>query len=869
MKNRKIILKSILIMIMIFSNISLVYGEDEQSETVGTAEFVDENGNITEIEVQDGTTGEDETEEYSPMARTVSTANMVNFNCSKAGITTSYTDYNTGQAGYLSKANGADAAFLGYENGKVKFMMSGVVGLVSTSSVEVLNKGTYYASNYEVNSSGSLYHYIATNVNAKGNSNGQRPNYNYVGQAPSYLSRGVEYYSYDGHYFYTNYNTMISDYRNNVRSHSVNPSNPYYNYYQYLPLRSKTNYTGTQLNTYLNRKGSGSKLYNTGNIFIKYQNIYGVNALMAASLAIHESGWGVSSIAVNKNNLFGLNAVDSNPSGNASVFSSVDACIKDFCANWMSKWYLNANYTRHFRGGYFGDLGSGIFVDYSSDPYEGEKVAIYASSMDSSIGSKDKNYYTLGIKDAGLTTHTSLNVRKESSTSSKAYYSTIKNAAYAFIVRKKSKENNFYQVQSDSALTSDRNGISTAAEYDFDKSYAYVSSNYITLINNGTDVKNTEPNTSNVVNQPTGKSSSEPTLYYQANCQDTGWLEQVNEPNSAGTTGRSLDLYQLKFNLKNVSSNASIQAKIYTNEGWKNYTSASTIGKEGQAIQLINLQAVGIPGYKIQYRVHSADIGWQNWVDTNQNAGVQGKNIQAIDFRLVKDGQPASIKLNTTSKPIFKNGSFSLKATVDASNEASKKVTWSSSNKKVATVTSSGKVKGVGIGMATITAKTSNGLKATCRVSVNSGSVYYRSHIQNIGWQKTKSNGSVAGTTGKSLRMEALKISLKNTTGSIRYKAHVANVGWQGWRKNSAIAGTVGQSRQMEAVQIKLTGDSEKLYDVYYRVYSAKYGWLGWAKNGQSAGTQGYGYRMEAIQVKLVKKGNAAPGKTTNCFKVR
>ena len=61
------------------------------------------------------------------------------------------------------------------------------------------------------------------------------------------MTKGKEYYSYDGHYFYENYNTMITDYKNNVRTNSVNPSTPYYNYFQYLPMRSKTNYTAQEL----------------------------------------------------------------------------------------------------------------------------------------------------------------------------------------------------------------------------------------------------------------------------------------------------------------------------------------------------------------------------------------------------------------------------------------------------------------------------------------------------------------------------------------------------------------------------------------------------------------------------------------------
>ena len=49
---------------------------------------------------------------------------------------------------------------------------------------------------------------------------------------------------------------------------------------------------------------------------------------------------------------------------------------------------------------------------------------------------------------------------------------------------------------------------------------------------------------------------------------------------------------------------------------------------------------------------------------------------------------------------------------------AKEKITWSSSNKKVATVSKSGKVTAKRAGKATITAKTSNGKKATCKITV-------------------------------------------------------------------------------------------------------------------------------------------------------
>ena len=454
-----------------------VFDEDTKKEVIGQTSYVDENGNITTVDVYDGTTGE----ELNLNAKVVTTANMVNFNCKKPGneYTTSYIDANTGQAGYLSKASAADAAYLGMENGKVKFMISGVVGLVDPNLVEVVTQGTYYASNYEVNSSGKLYHYISNNVNATGN----QGNYNYVGEGPSYLVKGKEYYSYDGHYFYADYNVMINDYKNNVRTNSVNPNNPYYNYFQYLPLRSKTNYTGSQITTYLNNKAnsSTSKLNNTGDYFVKYQNQYGVNALLAASFAALESGWGKSSIAQNKNNLFGLNATDNNPAANADTYPSVENCIYDFSANWMSLRYLNPNYTSLFRGGYFGDKGSGIFGKYSSDPYEGEKCASIAANMDAGISDADKNYYTIGIKDITGTTFTTLNVRAGSSTTTTSYYTTIKNPAYAFLITNKTSENGFYRIQNELP--------NSDGTFDFDNR-AYVSTKYVSLINDGNNLYN-------------------------------------------------------------------------------------------------------------------------------------------------------------------------------------------------------------------------------------------------------------------------------------------------------------------------------------------------------------------------------------------
>ena len=79
--------------------------------------------------------------------------------------------------------------------------------------------------------------------------------------------------------------------------------------------------------------------------------------------------------------------------------------------------------------------------------------------------------------------------------------------------------------------------------------------------------------------------------------------------------------------------------------------------------------------------------------------------------------------LSKTKASVKKGKTVTLKATVYPSSLSNKKVTWESSNTKIATVTSAGKVKGVKAGTVTITC-TSNatGLSATCTVTVTKSS---------------------------------------------------------------------------------------------------------------------------------------------------
>ena len=97
-------------------------------------------------------------------------------------------------------------------------------------------------------------------------------------------------------------------------------------------------------------------------------------------------------------------------------------------------------------------------------------------------------------------------------------------------------------------------------------------------------------------------------------------------------------------------------------------------------------------------------------------------------------------------------------------------------------------------------------------------------------------------------------------TGTIQYRTHIQNLGWEKEFKNAnEISGTRGQSLRLEGIQIRLTEELAQYYDVYYRVHVQNEGWQAWVKNGETAGTTGKSLRLEGIRIVLVEKGEQPP----------
>jgi len=122
----------------------------------------------------------------------------------------------------------------------------------------------------------------------------------------------------------------------------------------------------------------------------------------------------------------------------------------------------------------------------------------------------------------------------------------------------------------------------------------------------------------------------------------------------------------------------------------------------------------------------------------------------------------AKVKLNKSELSLEKGKTETLTPKFTPTSFPDQSVTWKSSNKSVATVTSSGKVKAVKAGTATITCtSTVTGAKATCKVTVVDGSVTLNKTEAIL--EKTKTMTLKATVTPESLTDKSVTWKSSNT----------------------------------------------------------------------------------------------------------
>lgn len=120
------------------------------------------------------------------------------------------------------------------------------------------------------------------------------------------------------------------------------------------------------------KKDVNNIFINNAEYFYYIEKQYNINGIFVAAVGIHESAWGTSKIALQKNNLFGYGAYDSNPYNGAYNFNNYSESI-DLLARVFVKYYLNPAGTNIYGGEksvgtyYNGETLQGVNTKYATD----------------------------------------------------------------------------------------------------------------------------------------------------------------------------------------------------------------------------------------------------------------------------------------------------------------------------------------------------------------------------------------------------------------------------------------------------------------------------------------------------------------------
>lgn len=134
------------------------------------------------------------------------------------------------------------------------------------------------------------------------------------------------------------------------------------------------------------REDRDNIIENCAEFFYQAEQNYRINGLFLASIGIHESNWGMSNIAKQKNNLFGYGSYDSSPMASSFTFESYQYGI-DLVAKVLVKYYLNEPGTVIYdneiaTGSYYnGPTIAGVNVRYASDTNWSNRVYAIMESL--------------------------------------------------------------------------------------------------------------------------------------------------------------------------------------------------------------------------------------------------------------------------------------------------------------------------------------------------------------------------------------------------------------------------------------------------------------------------------------------------------
>ena len=358
------------------------------------------------------------------------------------------------------------------------------------------------------------------------------------------------------------------------------------------------------------------------------------------------------------------------------------------------------------------------------------------------------------------------------------------------------------------------------------------------------------------------QAESQPVLKYSVLMSGASeWQEADNGEYVGEPENKDAEISKLKLDVLDSVTEENLNGITYSvadPEGnWNEYvTAGQETGYDSElkiAAFKIKLTEELAEKYNIYYRAYvqtddQSEGQWLGWAENDATSGTKGYDcgIKAIQVQLTE--KSTTVDLDTANSYIVKTDIVPEETVKVVYQARVAKIGW---QKKVEDGALAG-TEGKALSIEALKIK----LAGLSEEDQKDSKIIYKTHVQSYGWQKEVENGALAGTTGQGKRIEAIKITLPDSdyTGNVEYQAYVQGIGWQSWKKNGELAGTSGQSKRIEAIRVKLTGEIAKYYEVYYSIHLAKIGWCNYESAGRVTGTIDLSKKIEALKICLVKK---------------
>jgi len=237
------------------------------------------------------------------------------------------------------------------------------------------------------------------------------------------------------------------------------------------------------------------------------------------------------------------------------------------------------------------------------------------------------------------------------------------------------------------------------------------------------------------------------TIYYNVHVQDYGWMDAVENGETAGTSGQSKRLESICIWLSGeLDEYYSVEYQVHIQDygdaqGFvKDAAIAGTTG-EAKRLEEVQIRLVkrdsSNADMSVNYRVHRQDYGWEStWAKDGAESGTtgQGKRLEGIEIFLTGTQYSGGVAYKTHIQDYGWEREYSYNGDMSGTQGEAKRL-------EAIQIILYGDV-------------------------ADHYDIYYRVHSQDYGWLGWACNGELAGTAGKALRLEAIQIVLVEKGGA-------------------------------------------------------------------------------------------------------